>query len=603
MAPAPLAHAHPTTRRKAHVFWEATMPDERLPSDAPTSSPPEQTSPPARPGAIVGIGGSAGALDGYERFFLSLPAGSGMSFVVVPHLDPQHQGLMPDILGRCTTMPVEQIEDGRAAQPDRVYVIPPGRSLSIMNGVLLLDDLGAAQGRVIDTFFEALAADQGERAVGVILSGAGSDGTRGIQAIREHFGLVLVQDPQTAEYPSMPRSAAGTLLASDVLPVEELALRLYTLVTRQETLRAEDLSAADGQAGVPLQKILRHVRVRTGHDFTRYKRSTLVRRIDRRMKSQRIEDITGYLRFLQDSPEEAQALFQDFTINVTSFFRDVEAFDDLKEHLRGYIPEHRQDLDNVRVWVAGCSTGEEAYSVAIVLHELMEELQGELAFRVQVFATDIDPQAIEQARYGLYPREIEYVVSPERLRRAFQPRDGGYQVCPEIRNSVTFAVHNTFGDPPFTRLDLLCCRNMLIYLLPELQAEIMAVFHYALRPGGLLFLGASETVGPERDRFRPLNLRWRIYQRTVAAPTALPAGQVLSPGRPQRAADAAPPRNRQRGGARAEPAAGPPRAARRGDQREWRHPVRPRPHRPLPGTAGGDGAHQRLRDGARQPAL
>ncbi|UQN10759.1 CheR family methyltransferase [Deinococcus sp. QL22] len=505
------------------------MSDEQPPSEAPASLSEPQTPSGARPSSIVGIGGSAGALDGYERFFLSLPAKSGMAFVVVPHLDPQHQGLMPHILQRCTSMPVIQIQDGMAAQPDQVYVIPPGHSLTLMNSVLLLDDLERAKGKVIDHFFESLAVDQGERAVGIILSGMGSDGTHGVQVIREHFGLVMVQDPQTAEYPAMPRSAAETQLTSEVLPAEELAPRLYTLVTQKATLRPEDMSAADGQAGVPLQKILRLIRASTGQDFTRYKRSTLVRRIDRRMKNHQIEGISQYVQLLQDAPEEVQALFQDFTINVTSFFRDVDAFDKLKAHLRNYIPSHKRDLDNLRVWVAGCSTGEEAYSVAIVLHELMEELKEELGFRVQIFATDIDLEALEKARSGVYPREIEYVISPERLQRAFEQFEDGYQVRPEIRSLVTFALHNTFGDPPFTRLDLLCCRNMLIYISGELQTEIMSVFHFALRPEGLLFLGTSETAGQDRDRFSVLDQRWKIYGRGEGAPTPLPVGQFFSP--------------------------------------------------------------------------
>ncbi|CAM4186787.1 CheR family methyltransferase [Deinococcus marmoris] len=477
--------------------------------------------PQGRPLVVVGIGGSAGALDGYERFFLSLPVDSGMAFVVVPHLDPRHRGLMPEILQRCTSMPVAQVGDGVRVQPDHVYVIPPGHSLSIMNGTLLLEDLELAQGRVIDSFFESLARDQGENAVGVILSGMGSDGTRGIQAIKESFGLALVQDPASAEYPSMPRSAAATGLANDVLPAEDLAPRLYSFVTRSRSLHAQDFMDEDGRPSAPLQKILRLVRVRTGHDFTRYKRSTLVRRIDRRMKAHRTEDISDYLRLLQDSKDEVDGLFSDFTINVTSFFRDVDAFDELKAQLRRTILTHKQDLENMRVWVAGCSTGEEAYSVAMVLHELGEELAGERAFKVQLFATDIDKEALDRARYGLYPRDISYVVSPARLERYFQLHEGGYQVRPEIRNMVVFAQHNTYGDPPFTRLDLLCCRNMLIYLSAELQAQIMSVFQYALRPGGLLFLGASETAGTERDAFHALDARWKIYARGDGPPAPL----------------------------------------------------------------------------------
>ncbi|WP_288403086.1 CheR family methyltransferase [uncultured Deinococcus sp.] len=481
---------------------------------------------PRPPTAIVGIGGSAGALDGYERFFLGLPPESGVAFVVVPHLDPRHRGLMPELLQRCTALPVESITDGLQVQGDRVYVLPPGQALSIMNGTLLLEPLGGpegGQGQVIDRFFGALAADQGRRAVGVVLSGMGSDGTAGIQSIKEHFGLVFVQDPRTAEYPMMPRSAVATQLANSVLPPEELAAQLYALITRSQVSVVEQLDA-EGQAGAPMQKILRLVRMRTGHDFTQYKRSTLVRRIDRRMKAHRLEDVSQYIRVLQDSPDEVDALFRDFTINVTSFFRDAEAFDELKDQLRQYILTVKQDVDQFRVWVAGCATGEEAYSVAIALHELMAELRKVRIFKVQIFATDIDKEALERARYGLYPADIAYVISAERLQRFFQLKDDGYQVRPEIRDSVVFALHSTFGDPPFTRLDLLCCRNMLIYLGAPLQRQILTIFHYALQPGGLLFLGSSETCGPERDRFVPLNSRWKIYRRSegLSGPLPLP---------------------------------------------------------------------------------
>ncbi len=498
------------------------MPEEPSAPDH-HSTPAEST--PDRSRAVVAIGGSAGALDGYERFFLNLPPGTGMAFVVVPHLDPRQRGLMPEILQRCTPLPVLRAEDGQALKPDHVYVLPPGRSMSVMNGTLLLDDLQEASGLVIDHFFASLAADQGEHAVGIILSGMGSDGTRGVQAIKEHFGLVLVQSPDSAEYPSMPRSAVNTQLASDVLSAEDLAPRLVELVTRTRA-RQPDEGLGGGQGGVALQKILRLVRVRTGHDFTRYKRSTLVRRIDRRMKGYRMNDVAQYVRMLQDNPEEVEALFQDFTINVTSFFRDVDAFDALKDHMREYIMAHKQDLDAFRIWIAGCSTGEEAYSVAIVLMELLDELKDHRTLKVQIFATDIDGEAVNKARYGLYPQDIAYVVTPERLERFFTPKDGGYQVRAEVRDLLVFAVHNTFGDPPFTRLDLLCCRNMLIYLGSDLQQHIMALFYYALRPQALLFLGASETIGTERDRFLPLNGRWKIFQRGPGSPGPLPVGHA-----------------------------------------------------------------------------
>lgn len=480
---------------------------------------------PTPPTAIVGIGGSAGALDGYERFFLTLAPDSGLAFVVVPHLDPRHRGLMPELLQRCTSLPVHSITDGLVAQANCVYVLPPGHGLSIMNGALLLEPLDGPEGgagHVIDRFFEALAADQGQRAVGVVLSGTGTDGTQGVHAIKGHFGTVLIQDPKTAEYPMMPKSAVATQLANSVLPAEELATHLYQLITRTRTLDTDDVVGSEGQAGAPMQKILRLVRMRTGQDFTQYKRSTLVRRIDRRMKTHRTEDITRYIRLLQDDPDEIDALFRDFTINVTSFFRDPEAFDELKDQLRQYVLTVKQEIDQFRVWVAGCSTGEEAYSVSIALHELMEELREVRVLKVQVFATDIDKEALERARYGLYSPDIAFVVSPERLERYFQLKEDGYQVRPEIRDSIIFAVHSTFGDPPFTRLDLLCCRNMLIYLSTALQRQILTVFHYALHPDGLLFLGASETTGTERERFAPLSSRWKIYRRDDGTSGPLP---------------------------------------------------------------------------------
>ncbi|AFZ68616.1 CheR family methyltransferase [Deinococcus peraridilitoris] len=494
---------------------------------------PDDNTIPSPPGAapfIVGIGGSAGALDGYERFFLSLPTGSGLAFVIVPHLDGHHKGLMPELLSRCTALPVVEIEDGLQVQPDHVYVVPPGRSLGILQGMLLLGPDGD-QGMPIDAFFESLAADQGERAAAVVLSGAGSDGTRGVTAIKEHSGLVLVQDPDSAEYASMPRAAAATGLADLVLPPEELAQRLYALATH--TAGGSELSLAEGQADPALQKILLLVRSRTGRDFTQYKKSTLVRRIDRRMKGHRITHAARYLRLLQDHPGEVEELLRDLTINVTSFFRDPEAFEELKEHLRGYILMNKQEVDQFRVWVAGCSTGEEAYSIAMLLHELIDELGSRHTLKVQVFATDIDREVIEKARFAWYPKSIEYNLTPERLARYFSAKDGGYVVCGEIRDSVIFALHNTFGDPPFTRLDLLTCRNMLIYLSGELQKQVMVLFHYALRPHGLMFLGASETAGPDREhqRFTTLNARWRIYRRGEGAPGALPIGQNLM-GRP-----------------------------------------------------------------------
>ena len=500
-------------------------------TELPGPLPDVSASPTALPTAVVGIGGSAGALDGYERLFLGIPPVSGMAFVVVPHLSSEHGGpehggsahggLMPSILERCTSMPVVQIEDGTALRPDRVYVIAPGFSLTLEGGVLRRKERASTDTQLIDQFFTSLASDQGERAVALVLSGMGSDGTEGIRAVKAHGGRVLIEDPGTAEYPEMPGSAAGAGVADDVLPVEDLAARLMGFSPQTRLLSEEELIEVGGESGAPLQRILRLVRARTGHDFTRYKRATLVRRIDRRMKGQQIADVSVYLRRLEDSPDEIEALFQDFTINVTSFFRDAEAFEALKTQLRSYLQNHMQGQDTFRVWVAACSTGEEAYSVAIVLRELIEERNEEQAIRVQIFATDIDQAAVSVARQARYPQDIAYVVSPERLSRYFTFKDDQYQVRAEVRDLVVFATHSTFGDPPFTRLDLMCCRNMLIYIGAELQQQLLGTFLYALRPMGLLFLGASETVGLGRAQFAPLDPRWKIFQR-LAGSVGLP---------------------------------------------------------------------------------
>ena len=482
---------------------------------------------PTSPTAVVGIGGSAGAVDSYERFFLGIPPVSGLCFVVVPQLDARHGGLMREILERCTTMPVVQIEDGLPLQADHVYVAAPGRGVTLSGGALHFGGVDEASGPVIDGFLASLAQDQGAQAIAVVLSGLEGGGAQGLRAIRAHGGRVLIEAPGTAEYPELPQSAADAVLADEVLPVEDLAARLmdFSAVTRQ--LDADELTQGGGPSGAPLQRILRLIRSQTGHDFTRYKRATLLRRIDRHMKSRAVQDITAYLKFLEDSPAEVEALFQDFTINVTSFFRDIEAFEALKTHLRASVVARKQAQDTIRVWVTACSTGEEAYSVAIVLNELLEEVRAEQRLQVQIFATDIDQAAIKLARQGRYSKDIAYVVSPERLARYFSLQDGHYTVRAEIRELVVFATHSTFGDPPFTRLDLLCCRNMLIYIGAELQNQLLDTFLFALRPDGLLFLGASESVGQHREQFTPLDARWKIFRRGERS-THLPPMRAFS---------------------------------------------------------------------------
>ncbi|MFC4454416.1 chemotaxis protein CheB [Deinococcus sonorensis] len=496
---------------------QGSTPSLPAPAEALEGSPPKA----ARPAAVVGIGGSAGALDGFERFFLGLPPGSGMAFVVVSHLSPTGESFMPELLTRCTSLPVRVIEDGMVLEPDHVYVAHGATSLAIVNGTLILQDLGLARGHTIDAFLSSLADDQQERAVAVILSGMGKDGTDGARRVKERGGLLLTQDPASADYPSMPASAVATGLADAVLPPDELAARLYQLMTNERPLSD---GVASGEINPDLQRVLLLVRSHTGQDFTRYKSTTLLRRIDRRMKTCGIGALAEYMGYLQQHPAEIEALFEDLTINVTSFFRDPEAFERLKELLRTQMMGRPHNGDVFRVWVVGCASGEEAYSVAILLHELVQEPQFQGPLTLQVFATDIDQRSINVARLGQYSHAIEQSVSPARLQRYFTRNPDGYQVSSLIRETVVFALHNTFNDPPFTRLDLLCCRNMLIYLNPDLQQQVLAVFQYALRPDGLLFLGASESTGLRDENFLPVDPRWKIYRRGPGAPGSLPVG-------------------------------------------------------------------------------
>ncbi|MFC4425055.1 CheR family methyltransferase [Deinococcus navajonensis] len=480
---------------------------------SPALEPELNAAGPARlPVAIVGVGGSAGALDGYERLFTAMPAGSGLAFVVVPHLSPQQGAdLMPDLLRRCTMLPVVAAEDGEPVQADHVYVAPPGHTLGLTDGRFQLT-VDPHPHQPIDAFFASLAADQGERAVAVVLSGTGMDGSRGIQVIKQHLGVVLVQDPGTAQYPGMPQSALSTGMADHVLPAEDLAAELYAQATRTPALRYPDAFTSDGRPSAALKKVLAQVRQVTGHDFSQYKLSTLVRRIDRRMKGQQAESLEAYASLLQQNQKEVEELFRDFLINVTSFFRDPQAFALLQSQLRTYLQE-RPDLGVFRAWIAGCSTGQEAYSVAMLLREVADELAPDRSLQVQLFATDLDQDAIDEARMGLYSPQAVTGVSPQRLERFFVLHDGGYQVRSELREMMVFAPHNIFRDPPFTRLDLVTCRNMLIYFNVELQREILPLFHFALKPGGLLLLGPSETLGGSRDLFGSIDNRWKLSRR------------------------------------------------------------------------------------------
>ncbi|HVS14028.1 MAG TPA: chemotaxis protein CheB [Thermoanaerobaculia bacterium] len=476
---------------------------------------------------IVGLGASAGGLEALELFLQNVPAESGMAFVIVQHLDPTRKGIMAELLQRKTSMRVAQVEDRMRVEPDTVYVIPPNRDLSILHGALhLLEPVEPRGMRLpIDFFLRTLAADQRERSIGVILSGMGSDGTLGLRAIKEMAGVALVQDPDTAGFDSMPRSAIGAGLADIVAAPQELPGRILDYLRHAPIDVAREGGLEQVEHG-DLDKILVLLRAHTSHDFSHYKKSTLYRRIDRRMRLHQLKRIADYVRFLRANPSEADLLFRELLISVTSFFRDPGVWEQLRDR---FLPELLASLPSggtVRAWVPGCSTGEEAYSLAMALEEAGARLEPPKGLSLQIFATDLDHAAIERARSGLYPPNVAADLGPQRLQRFFVEEESGYRIRKEIRKSVILAPHNLVMDPPFTKLDLLSCRNLLIYLTAEIQKKLLPVFHYSLNPGGLLLLGSAETAGGARSLFHPLDAKARIYRRNT---TPAGAGDVEFP--------------------------------------------------------------------------
>jgi two-component system CheB/CheR fusion protein len=465
---------------------------------------------------IVGMGGSAGSLEAFEQFFQKMPADTGLAFVVVSHLDPTHKGIMPELLQRVTTMKVQQAKDEMKVQPNSVYVIPPNKDISILHGTLQLLDPSIPRGLrlPIDFFFRHLAEDQGPNSIGIIFSGMGMDGTLGLKAIKEKMGLVMVQEVSTAKYDGMPQSAINTGLVDLVAPANELPAKLLGYVNHDYVMIREPPLAEKKTIGA-LQKIFVLVRAKTGNDFSLYKKSTVNRRIERRMNVHQINNIKQYMRYLQENSHEIDLLFKELLIGVTSFFREPDAFVVLKEKVIPQLLKGKKGGDPFRVWVVGCSTGKEAYSIAIVLRECLDDLKSgvNLDFKIQIYATDIDKDAIGLARQGTYPANIVADVSQERLQRFFTKEDNHYRIKKEIRDLIIFAPQNVLTDPPFTNLDLLSCRNLLIYLNSVTQKKILPLFHYSLNPSGYLFLGSSESIGTATDLFSPLDYKWKVFKR------------------------------------------------------------------------------------------
>ncbi len=463
---------------------------------------------------IVGIGASAGGLDACRKLVEALPAKNGMAFILVQHLDPTHESMMVSLLASHTPMIVRQAADGMLLERDQLYVIPPGTYPSVGNGALHLSEPRARHGARLpfDFLLHSLAEEYGERAVGVILSGTAADGSLGLKAVKEKGGLVIAQDPDEATHDGMPRNAILTGAVDLVLPVAKIPDTLVKYDRRMALTRTQNSLRAQGTAEDWVPGIIDLLRTKTAHDFRLYKSGTLQRRIERRMAMAAVEtdNMDRYLKILHGDVRELDLLAKDLLINVTSFFRDPKVFDLLAEKIvPDLIRSHAPDQP-LRIWIAGCSTGEETYSLAMLFREQIAAAKHNI--KLQAIASDVDPGAVARAREGLFPSAIEADVSPERLARFFTKEDQGYRVLPELRAGVVFTVQDVLADPPFSRLDLVSCRNLLIYLLPEAQAKVISLFHFALREGGLLLLGSSETVANADGRFEAISKPGRIYR-------------------------------------------------------------------------------------------
>lgn len=461
---------------------------------------------------IVGIGASAGGLEAFESFFHNVKPDCGMAFVLVPHLDPSHVSILDEILQRTTSLPVKEVTDQMPVMPNHIYIIPPNREMAILHGELQLSVPDQPRGlrMPIDSFLRSLAEDQGERSIGVILSGTGTDGTLGLRAIHGAGGCCLVQEPDTAKYDGMPQSAIHAGYATHILSVDQMPGVLLEIMNHRSG-PGETITTRPGGLS-NLKQILLLLRSSTGHDFSQYKKSTVARRIERRMAQCDIQDMSNYLHYLKQNKVEIKILFKELLINVTSFFRDPEAFIVLKQEILPALLMNKPPEYQFRIWVAACATGEEAYSIAIVLRELMDDEYRDLNLNVQIYATDLSEDAIAVARAGRYPPNISQDILPERLQRYFvKEEDGHYHVKKEIREMVIFATQSVIKDPPFSKLDLLSCRNLLIYLEAELQDRLITIFHGALKPNGVLFLSASENITHHPELFPSLNRKWKFY--------------------------------------------------------------------------------------------
>ncbi len=473
---------------------------------------------------IIAIGASAGGLEALEAFLSNVPADSDMAFVVIQHLDPTRKGMLVELLQRCTEMKVMQVKDRMRIEPNHVYIIPPNKDMSILHGVLHLLNPSAPRGLrlPIDFFFRALAEDREERSIGVVLSGMGADGTLGLRAIKEKAGAAFVQEPASSQFDSMPNSAINAGLADVIDTADALPGKIIAYLHHLPSIpKTEFITEHTSQSS--LEKIVILLRNHTGHDFSLYKTATVYRRIARRMALHQISKIDDYVRFLQENPQERDFLFRELLIGVTGFFRDQQGWEQLETEVLPLLLSRRVEKQVLRAWIPACSTGEEAYSLAILFKEAVEKLMPTPNVTLQIFATDLDEYAITKAREGVFQGNIiSEEVSEKQLERFFVKAENGYRVAKSIREMIIFAPQNIIMDPPFTKLDILCCRNLLIYLAPELQKKLIPTFHYCLKPGGFLFLGTAETIGNFTDLFTSLPGKNQVFQRRdIKLPTDL----------------------------------------------------------------------------------
>ncbi len=460
----------------------------------------------------VGIGASAGGLEAIEEFFSHMPENSNLAFIVIQHLSPDYKSLMVELLSKKTQIPVHRSVDGMTVKPNNIYMIPPKKNLSIFHGRLVLKEKDTTRGvnLPIDIFLRSLAEDKAERAIAIILSGTGSDGTRGVRAIKEQGGMVMVQDDSTSKFNGMPRAAISTGVADFILPPQSMPDQLMAFVGHPYvTGRQAKEKLLNDESG--LTRIFSELREKTKVDFTYYKPSTIIRRIQRRMTVNQVDQLSDYVMHIQNQPGEVLTLYKELLIGVTSFFRNKDAMEELMAHSMTDLIDQAKNRE-VRFWVTACSTGEEAYTIAILAKEAMEKLG--VARDVKIFATDLDRDAIIHAGNGIYPESIAADLSPKMLGKYFYKKEENYQIARHIREMVVFAQHNLVKDPPFTKIDMISCRNLLIYLQPVLQQKVMDMFNFSLNPGGILFLGNSETIGDMDDCFETIHQKHKIYRCT-----------------------------------------------------------------------------------------